>query len=109
MRKFFNLAAHYTPTLHRCIADRLWIRTNQRWHGPYDWAMEFGVSFFGFDWSPTLADPYQLIADSRKGKLTEKQAIAVEKFESRVNAYYNSGKDELLLKSIETGHWHFSE
>ena len=107
MRKYFNLAAHYTPTLHRCVAERLWIHTNQRWHGPYDWAMEFGVSFFGFDWTPTLADPYALITQAKAGQLTEKQSESLEKFKARVDAYYISGKDELLLKSIETGLWHY--
>jgi hypothetical protein len=103
----FNLAGDYKPFLRRCADEGLWIHTNQRWHGPYDWAYVFGVSFFGLDWKPKLADPRQLIADARSKELTEKQAIAVDKFEQRVNAYYNSGKDALLLKSIETGLWQY--
>lgn len=126
--KYFNLAGTYIPFLQRCVAERLWIHTSQRWHGPYDWAWRFGVTNFGLDWIPTLADPYALITQARqdisagkpldfpsqsgyKGIVpepvpTEKVLVSLEKFQKRVDDYYISGKDALLLKSIETGIWH---
>lgn len=109
MRKYFNLAGTYLPTLQQCVRERLWIHTSRRWHGPYDWAWKFGVTYFGLDWQPKVADPYELISKARAAVLTETQAAALEKFQKRVDDYYRAGKDQLLLKSIETGLWQFPE
>jgi hypothetical protein len=104
-RKHFNLAGPYQSFLRQCASQKLWIRTNRSWHGPYDWAYRFGVSYFGLDWEPVLEDPYLLISGAKATDLSLSQRAAVEKFEARVDAYYSSDKDLLLVKSIETGFW----
>lgn len=108
-RIYCNLIPDNKPVLKSCVADRMWIRTNGRWYGPYDWAWRYGVSYFGRNWQPTVADPYELINKAKARTLTETQAAALEKFQKRVDDYYNLGKDQLLLKSIETGLWQFPE
>lgn len=129
MGNYVNLDAGRIQLLRRCVAEQLWIRTNRRWFGPYDWAREFSSTFFGLDWEPTLANPRELIAKARQdiecGKpltfpsqngpkaITQEEVpldraiLAIKNFEARVDAYYNSEKDALLLKSIDTGLWHF--
>lgn len=103
--KYFNTMRDYLPTLQQCVTKKLWIHTNRRWHGPYEWALKYGVTYFGLDWEPKLADPYALITQAQSRPLTDAQAASLEKFQKRVDAYYSAGKDQLLLNSIETGIW----
>ena len=62
----------------------------------------------GLDWEPEVVDPYILISKARADRSVNRKTLAaVEKFQARVDAYYVSRKDTLLLKSIETGLWHY--
>ena len=105
--KHFNLAGDYEVFLLKCIEERLWIRQQRRWWGAYDWAWEFGVSWVGFNYAPTLGDPFGLITEARMNDLSPDQLTAVDRFEIRVRDYYASGKDEKLLKTMETRVWVF--
>lgn len=116
--------------LHRCIAERLWVRQQRRWRAPWHWAEKFGHVFQGINWEPIVADPYQLITQAREdiaaGKPidipnlkfrqmsdpntpdsipTDQVLLAIDKFEARVNAYYAADWDARLLRVLERGIW----
>lgn len=106
--RYFNVMNVYIPIARRMVAEKLWIRVNGRNWPPYDWLWKYGVSFGGFDFEPDLRDPYQLIEQTRAKLQASPDPVLQKKldgFIQRVEAYYQSGKDELLLKSIETGVW----
>ncbi len=103
--KYFNQAGDYESFLRKCIVEKLWIKEKRIWWGPYDWAWRYAVVHMGNQYAPVLGNPYQMIADARAKKLTDEQIAALDRFESRVNAYYAEGKDEKLLKTMDTRLW----
>lgn len=90
----------------RCIHENLWIHMHEKWWPPYHWGRKFGNIWMQLDWEPILANPYHLIANARTKELTDQQRIAVDKFESRVKAYYAADFTGRLQKTIDLGEWY---
>lgn len=92
-----------------CAEQRLWIKQYRTFMGPYDWAWEYGVSYHMADWNPVTANPFQLLEEGMRvleqDPGNERMLARYNRFFERVRDYYLAGKDEKMLKSIETGIW----
>lgn len=103
--KYFNQAGNYEPFLRKCIKEKLWVKENRIWWGPYDWAWRYAVVNMGNKYVPVLGNPLQMIAEARAKELTDAQIATLDRFEMRVNAYYAEGKDEKLSRTMDTKLW----
>src|SRR5690606_4860903 len=105
--KYCNLM--YPEVVKRCAEERLWIKQYQTFYGPYDWAWEYGISFRMVGWQPVTANPFQLLEEGmrviEKDPTNQRQIDRYNHFFARVRDYYLAGKDEKMLKSLETGIW----
>lgn len=106
---YCNIIPTYLPVLQKCVSEKLWIRQNRIYYGPYDWAYNFGTAWSLEDLSERVADPYVLLEQGRKileaNPDSERLRLRYDHFHTRVTEYYRSDKDARLLESIRTGRW----
>lgn len=99
----------YPDLVKKCAEERLWIKQYKTFYGPYDWAWEYGVSYRSLDWEAVTANPFQLLEEGMRiieqDPTNERKIARYNRFFERVRDYYLAGKDEKVLKSIETGIW----
>ena len=99
----------YPEVVKKCAEERLWIKEQSTFYGPYDWAWQYGLPFRMNGWEPITASPFQLLDEGmrvlEKNSGNERLLVRYNRFFERVKEYYLSNKDEKILQSIETGLW----
>ena len=99
----------YPKIVKKCAEERLWIKDKNTFYGAYDWAWEFGISWRMADWEPVTANPFDLLEQGmrvlEKDPTNKRKIDRYNRFFERVRDYYLAGKDEKMLRSIETGIW----
>jgi len=99
----------YPQIVKKCAQERLWIKERNTFHGPYDWAKEFGISWRMADWQPVTANPFELLEKGmrvlEKDPTNQKKIDKYNSFFERVRDYYLAGKDEKIIQSIDGRLW----